>query len=472
MKKHIFRKSFLAVSLMLLTVVASAQSSSSGYFLEGFSQRYQLNPAFTPERNVFIGLAGLSNIQIDAQSSVGLSNFLFESKSKPGMLTTFMSPDIDSKEFLEAMPNAAQFNVGLNMDLFSLGIGGKRGYTTFNLKIRNKEQISLPKELFGFMKASLAEGDYMIENTNINSITYLETSLTHSHKIGDHLNVGLGLKFLEGLAYADVTINEIDARLHEDEWLVKSNGTIKASVPAARYKLDPETQTFDGFEMEENIDATIVPKSYGFAVDLGAEYDFEDLVKGLRVSMAISDLGFIGWDKMNTFSTNNNEYVRFEGFNNYDVSGDNSDETMDKINDDFNDMVKLYQTGTDENKKVMLDATLRLGAEYELPFANWVSFGELFTYRTGLWPYVESRTSVCLSPCSWFDMSGNLAFSTLGSSMGLLFNVHPGGVNLFVAVDRLKAEFNPQFIPLNDFGLNFSLGLNMAFGKKHNKVND
>ncbi|MCQ2068200.1 MAG: DUF5723 family protein [Bacteroidaceae bacterium] len=465
MKKHIVKKSVLAVSMLAMVIAASAQSASSAYFLEGFNQRYQLNPAFAPEPKVFMAIPALSNIQVDAQSTVGLANFLFESKSKPGMLTTFMSPDIDSKEFLDAMPRGAQFNVGLNMDIFALGIGGENSFTTFNVKMRNSEQIVLPKELFGFMKASLAEGDYLIKNLNINTKTYMEVSLTHSHKIGDNLTVGLGLKLLEGVAYADVTINEIDARIHEDEWQVKSNGTIKASVPGAEYKLDPETQTFDGIEgFKFNM-----PGSHGFAVDLGAEYDFKDIVDGLKVSAAITDLGFIGWANMNTFATNNNEYVEFDGFNNYDVNGDNNEETMDQINDDFNDMVQLYQTGTtDKKERVALSANFRLGAEYALPFADWVSFGELITYRTGLWSYTESRTSVCLSPCGWFDLSGNVSFSTLGSSMGFLMNLHPGGINFFLAIDHLKAEFNPQFVPLHDFGLNFSVGFNLAFGGKRN----
>ena len=158
----------------------------------------------------------------------------------------------------------------------------------------------------------------------------------------------------------------------------------------------------------------------------------------------------------------------FEGFNNYDVNGDNSDDTMDQLSDDFNDMVQMFQVGTNKKENVALAATFRLGAEYALPFAEWVSFGELVTYRTGLWPYAESRTSVCLSPCGWFDLSGNLALTTLGSTMGFLVNLHPGGINFFLAIDRLKAEFNPQYIPLHDFGLNFSVGFNLAFGGKRN----
>ena len=91
MKKHIIRKSLVAVSLLLIAGASFAQSASSAYFLEGFNQRYQLNPAFAPERPVFMAVPALSNIQVDASSSVGLANFLFESTSKPGMLTTLAS---------------------------------------------------------------------------------------------------------------------------------------------------------------------------------------------------------------------------------------------------------------------------------------------------------------------------------------------------------------------------------------------
>lgn len=469
MKKHIIRKSFLAAAMLLVTVASYAQSSSSAYFLEGYNQRYQLNPAFAPERQVFMAIPALSNIQVDAQSSIGLANFLYESESYPGMLTTFMSPDIDAKRFLDDMPDVAQINIGLNMDILALGVGGKNGFTTFNVKMRNNEQVNLPKELFRFMKASMSADDYLIENLNINTITYMEASLTHSHKIGDNLHIGLGLKFLEGVAYADMTVNEIDIKLHENEWSVKSNGTIKASIPGATYKLDPNTQSFDGMD---EFAFKKVPASYGFAVDLGAEYDFKDIINGLKLSASATDLGFIAWENMNTFATNNNEPVRFQGFNNYDVNGDNSDEAFDQMNDDFNDMVRLYETGTvDQKERVALNATFRVGAEYELPFAKWISIGELLTYRSGLFPYKESRTSLTLAS-GWIDLTGNAAISTMGSTLGVMLNFHPGGLNLFVAVDHLKAELNPQYIPLHDFGVNFSVGMNFAFGKKRSKLND
>ncbi len=461
MKKHVFNKSLMAVSLLLMTASASAQSASSGYFVEGFSQRYQLNPAFSPDRPLFLAIPGVSNIQMEATSTVGLSNFLFESTSKPGMLTTFMSPDVDTRQFLDKLPDVTQFNVGLNMDILSLGIGGENGFTSFNIKLKNREQISMPKELFSFMKASFANGNYLIEDININTTSYLETSLTHAHRINDNLNIGVGLKFLVGVAYADINIDEIDARLGDEEWLVRTNATIKAAVPGVEYTLTEDDGTLDGAEYSFKSPLG----SYGFAVDLGAEYDFKDLVKGLKVSASITDLGFINWDNMNTFATDNDEYVRFHGFDNYDTSGDD-DKTMDNLGDDFKEMTKVYPSGTAGKENVALNATFRLGAEYVIPYVEWISVGELFTYRGGLISYKESRTSLTLSPCRWFDLSGNVGFTSVGTSMGMLLNVHPRGINFFFAVDHLKADFNPQYVPLRDFGLNFSLGLNLAFGQK------
>jgi hypothetical protein len=424
-----------------------------------------LNPAFAPDRYSFVELPGISNIQFNAEGSVGMSHFIFDSKSKPGKLTTFMSADVDAKEFLDALPEAAQFTVDMGMDIMGFGFGGENWFTSLNIKLRNSEKVSLPKDLFSFMKSSFSQGDYLIKDINVTSITYLEYSVAHSHKIGDHLTIGAAIKFLEGAAYASLNIDEIDASLGAKEWLVKSNGTMNLSIPGMEYKVNDEN-VFDGFNDKYEFK---MPASYGMAVDLGAEYDFKDIVDGLKISASISDIGFIDWGETTTFATDNQEYVKFDGFENYDImskDNDDKDKQLEDIGNRYKDMIKLYRQGTSENKSVTLDATFRTGVEYEMPFADWLSFGELMTLRTGVVPYFESRTSICMSPSGWFDITGNFGVSTMGSSMGLLLNLHPRGLNFFFAVDRIKAEFNPQFIPMNDFGLNFSLGLNLAFGDK------
>lgn len=468
MNKHIVSRSFAAVAMLLVTSVSYSQSSASGYFVEGFNSRYQFNPAFAPQRNVMVGL-GINNINVDLQSTVGASHFLFDSKSKPDMLTTFMSPEVDAGSFLDALPKNAKFRFGENLDLFTLGIGDKYGFTTFNIKSRTSAEIVLPKELFGFMKAGLATGDYLIENTHMNAVSYAEFTLTRSHRIIDNLNIGLGLKYLYGMAYVDGNIDQIDAQISDDVWRVNTKGYVRASVPGARYKYDQETGALNGFDNYSFDSSSDIPSSGGFAVDLGAEYDLQDYVEGLKVSASICDLGFIKWNNLYKFATDYDEYVEFRGFNQYDIDNPDDDKTIKNLGDAFQDMVRFYPVEKDASETIGLDVTFRLGAEYNMPFAEWVSAGELLTIRTGLYPYISSNTTVCLSPSDWFDFVGNLGFSSYGSSFGLMMNFHPSVVNMFIAVDRFNAKINPQFVPVNDFGVNVSLGLSLAFGQRRDK---
>lgn len=348
----------------------------------------------------------------------------------------------------------------MDMDLFSLGFYGFQGMNTLNVKFRNSININLPKELFSFMKASLSDGDYLIEDININSYTYLEMALGHSHKINSNLTIGARLKLLVGGYYMDANVDQISAKISGDSWRVNANAIVKVAAPGLKpiYKTGTEKEIedfdydFDGFD------------SYGFAMDLGAVYDISELVEGLQLSASLTDLGLISWNMM-TAATNNTEDVVFNGFSNYDVTGDEEDPTMDNLEEDFKNLVKIYDQGS-KKEKVKLDATFRLGAEYSMFFADWISVGELFTVRSGINKFSEARTSLVLAPSKWFDMTGNVAFSSYGTAYGFMINLHPVGFNLFFASDCLKAKVNPQFIPTEEFWTNVTFGIIMPIGRR------
>lgn len=50
-------------------LTASAQALHSGYFLEGYTFRHQLNPAFSAERN-YVSVPVLGNINVGTQGNV------------------------------------------------------------------------------------------------------------------------------------------------------------------------------------------------------------------------------------------------------------------------------------------------------------------------------------------------------------------------------------------------------------------
>ena len=240
--------------ILLVSSLSNAQTASSSYFLDGSFTRYQLNPALTPERG-YLAFPVLSNFQFEAYSSVGLSNFLYESKSDPNKLTTFMSSEVNKDDFLNALPSVSKIKFGMDMDLFSLGFYGFQGMNTLNVKFRNSININLPKELFSFMKASLSDGDYLIEDININSYTYLEMALGHSHKINSNLTIGARLKLLVGGYYMDANVDQISAKISGDSWRVNANAIVKVAAPGLKpiYKTGTEKEKIGRASCRERV---------------------------------------------------------------------------------------------------------------------------------------------------------------------------------------------------------------------------
>lgn len=459
MKTHnIMKRVLVLASVAVVAFAATAQTTSSGYFLEGFNQRYQLNPAFAPERDVYVSVPVVNNMQFGFNSNVGVENFIFESKT-PGKYTTFMSSDVKRSDFLDKLPETALFNGQINMDILSVGIGGDKSFTTFNIKLRHNEDFGIPKNFFGFMKSAFSDGTYNIQDISLNATTYMEFALVHSRKITDNLRVGAALKFLDGIEYANMNIDEIDAVISEQQWKVRTNGSIKACIPGQEIKYNAADKTIDMGDYNYE-----TPSSFGFAVDLGAEYDMKDVLEGLKLSASITDLGMISWNNIRNFQTDNKEYVTFNGFTDYDVMSDKNAQA-DQIGDDFKALVNLYDKG-EGNESIGLGGTFRTGATYRFPFLEWLSVGELLTMRVGDSEYFETRTSVCLSPRPWFDFTANAGYTSWGGTFGAMINLHPRFCNFFLAVDGMAATVNPQYVPVDDFNINISMGLSLAFGDK------
>lgn len=438
---------------MLAAPAIQAQTLSGSYFLDGSYKRYQMNPALTPERG-FFSFPALGNISVDALSSVGIENFIFNSTTDPSSLTTFMSPEIDATEFLDALPSSADIRLSAGIDLISFGFPSENGFNIVNIGLRNRENTGLPKDLFAFMKAGLEAGTYDITDINVSSSTYAEIAYAHSHRIGDKLTIGASLKVLLGLAYADLTIDEIHASLDEQRWAMYTKGAMTMGIAGAKYKTNADgTIDFDNMDL-----AFGGIGGYGFGVDLGAQYDFADIVPGLKASASLTDLGMIWWNNaLNAGNDGTNEAV-FSGF---DTDGEDADASVDQLTDEFKKMVNLYDDGSKTVSSV-LGATLRIGASYQLPWVNWLTVGELLTSRMGKMHYFESRTSVNMAPAPWFDASLNVAATSYGGSLGAVINFHPKKFNFFIGTDGIACTMNKQNIPVSDFRASVVLGISFC----------
>lgn len=83
-------------ALILLPSGLRAQNLKSGYFVEDYTYRYQMNPAFGNSQN-FVSMPALGNLNIGMQGNLGISDVLY---NVDGKTTTFMNPGISAQEAL------------------------------------------------------------------------------------------------------------------------------------------------------------------------------------------------------------------------------------------------------------------------------------------------------------------------------------------------------------------------------------
>lgn len=472
-----YTKIYSILAACLFCPAVAAQSLNSAYFMDGFTLRHQLNPAFASERN-YVGFPVLGNINIGTQGNVGLANFLYPYN---GQLTTFMHESVDTKSFLDGLNGRNKVNANINLTLLSGGFYAWGGFNTIDLNFRSNTGATLPYELLEFMKAGQTGPNtvYDMGTIGMHTNNYLELAMGHSRQLNDKLRVGAKMKLLFGGANANLAIKDMKVTMAEDKWMVEGNGKLDASVAGLAIPTNAESgKELDNPKKDaidyDNIDfdgGKAGLTGFGMAFDFGATYRLRD---DITLSAALLDFGFISWKNTTTAATSNEPWV-FDGFHEIAVKSDmgsddpNSiDSQVDDLTDQLEDFTNMYRTGVDTKKSKMLGATLNIGAEYIFPYYDRLKFGFLSSTRIqGAYSWSEGRLSANVAPLKWFEANVNYALSTFGSSFGWLLNFHGKGVSFFIGSDYTIGKVNTQFIPLNNMNAHVSLGFNVTFGKKH-----
>lgn len=272
----------------------------------------------------------------------------------------------------------------------------------------------------------------------------------------------------------------------EDRWSVTSSGTLTAACGLLDVKTKGETgaeidspedvDLLDEFDFKEVKSSNIgsVIGGYGAAIDLGAELE---LIPGLRLSLAVNDLGGILWNSVTEAETRKDSWS-FEGFD--DISFDDGEgkenslsEQFKALGDDFQDLAKFYRTAKDASKFKMLTMTLNFGAEYVMPFYKGLTAGFLSSTRfNGPYTWSEGRFYANLKPCDWFSLATNYAISSYGSTMGAALGFHAAGFNMFLGADAIgfkyaKATAEGIPYPYGQLHLGLNFGVSFNVGRRH-----
>ncbi len=452
----------LAATLLLATAVApaAAQEFRTAAFMQTNNYRHQINPAMLDE--AYVGMPFFGQINVGATGNIGLKNFVYKLDGNPRYdLTTFMSPTVSAGEFLGDLHDKNRADVYVNYNIFSVGFKAFKGINLVELNVRSNTNVSLPYELFDFMKTAGAKETYHLQDIGVRSQNYLELALGHSHRINDQWTVGAKLKFLIGGAYADFSADQLDVTMNGDQWRIVGDARLKAAVLSSEFDYeDPSKNSADGRRRVKGLDdVSFGLPGFGLGVDLGATFK---VTKDLTLSAAINDLGFINWSKVKHASSRG-DYT-FDGFEDIyagsnNTGGNKLGDQFETLGDDLEEMFSVYDDGEGSESQA-LAATINIGAEYTLPAYRNLRFGFLYTSRLhGLYSYHQGLLSATIRPVKCLEASVNTAVSSTGCTFGAALSLRAKHYNFFIGSDRIFGKVSKEFIPLNSLNANVTMGM-------------
>lgn len=459
-----FKYTLTIVALLLASLAANAQQNlRSAYFLDGYTFKYRMNAAELGGRS-FFAIPALGRTAVGVETNLSVSNLLYPMPD--GRLATFLHPEVDGNAFLKSLNKNNIVSENADINILSFGIRTEKSFNTFDISVKERVGVNLPKDLFRLAKMGTEGGNEYLLNLSASANAYIEAAYGYSRQIGENLSVGGRIKFLIGLADADLRINDMRLTAMEDKWTVRGEGSLKGSFMSYELQTDDEGKlNYDFSDLEFDINKLNTYLNYGFAMDLGVKWTF---ARYFTLSAAINDLGTIAWKNYNVANTPKGSSWEFDGFGNLDESTDDVGQQLENLGNELLQSFNLSKAPTKKTNFKMLTMNANAGLEVAMPFYERLTVGLLASARfEGPLSWYEGRASVNIAPLRWLSLSASYAYSNMGSSFGGILNIHTNGFNFYLGADSFIPIFkvSPQFIPLNALNTNLEFGIAFPIGK-------
>lgn len=463
-------KYMVAVAVLSLSSVATAQNLNSGYFTEGYLYRHNMNPAFASNQG-YVAMPALGNLGVGMNSNLRSDKIFY---NIDGRTALFIHPQVDAGSFLSDVKDKNKITEDFRLQLLGVGFKGFGGYNTIEVNARQSLGVNVPGSLFRLAKEGVRNTTYDIEDFSAHAEAYGEIALGHSHQINEHLRIGAKMKFLLGVANIDAEFNRAQLVLGKDEWVAMTDAKVQTSLNDLKYKTETTTRGPAADEHgnpSEEVEHTYVSgvdkskwgvSGFGMAFDVGAEYKLDE---NWTFSAALLDLGYIGWENNYVAATDGLQEVHTDTYLfNLDNKADNSFERQgDRLGADLARLYELQDRGNTGSRSRGLAPTMNLGVEYTPDFYDKMSFGLMNNTRFGKYGWTDFRLSTNVAPTNIFSASATVSLGTFGASFGWLLNFHPCGFNIYLGMDHTLGKLAKQGLPLSGRG-DVHLGINFPFG--------
>jgi len=437
----------LATAIFFPTHQAKAQIDRSLNFLPSVPQGRNVNPAFIPEYRFYVGVPLLSSIKTGFENSINYED-VFLRKGDSLLL--------DRNHILSNIDDKSNINISLMEESVSFGFRADKNYFHFRIADIIETNIVINKELMRFFLFGNGSPEFLGQNVDIggevfNVNYYREYSLGYSREVNEKLNLGVNLKYLQGIA--NITFEKTDIELYTDpadfSMSMRSNVEINISAPG-----------IDDSDVEAG---QFLPntKNKGFAFDIGGQYKINEKITAFA---SLLNIGSIKWtENLKNFKTENPDMeFSYDGFDigEYFENNEFDNNRVETILDSIVDELGIIETA--QSYKSKLVPMLNMGAHYYLTENNEFSLliRNKFLKNTN-W------TNASLAYTRKFGKNINLSFSNTFFkdsffNPGVAFAANVGPLQLYLINENMIAPF--MLDNSNIFVIRF--GINLIFNEK------
>ena len=478
-------KYILILILAVIIADASAQNSQVLYFMN-LPQNHLLNPALRPSNKVYIGLPGMSGINLNINNNfVNFNDVFIKGQSKDSIIS-FLHPDYNPDKFLAKIKDKNSLEQETTVQLLGVGFSvGNDGYVFLDINERIQGNIVLPGDLFRLaLKGNEGFAGKKIDLSSLRGDIkyYHEFGVGFSRNFTDKLRIGIKGKLLFGIAAASIDNKSLGITVNDDySHTLDANLTVNMSGPVNVYmnsKHNVDSVVFDDSRFKTSAGATDFfsgKKNIGLGLDIGATFDLTDRIV---LSASVTDLGFIRWKNDVTNLKAYNQF-KFSGLNMLDVI--NGTKTIDEVGKDMLDSLKnaFNVSNSKAPFTTYLPFGISLGGSYNV--TKRFSVGLLSYSRIIGKQLREALTlSANLNLGNAFSTSisytaENHRYDNLGAGMAF----RAGIIQFYLLSDRIPIMWNKikndksnVMVPANWNTINLRLGMNLVFGNRIREKND
>lgn len=448
-------RKLIALSFAAAAVIgASAQEAATGYFMENYNMKWQMNPAFG-NRHRYVGMPALGNLNVNVHGNIGPTDLLYPLNGKTVLFT---NPGISTEEALGKIKNVNRISQNVGIGVLQVGFKALGGYNNVAINVKENSSFSLPKSIFSLAKEGLGNKEYDIKDLHMKAEAYAEIVLNHSREIKQvpGLRAGASLKFILPVGFAEAEFNDLNLLLGENNWQAKSNARMRIGLDGLRYDTKVNDRTGARYVNGVNTDdAKFGINGFGFGIDLGATYEWSDF----NFSLAFTDLGAISYSKVQEASTGGTK--NFETAAHPIAIGDDG-KSWDQFVDALSPLYELTEISSGSSSTSLM-GKFRAGVDYTFPLYRNLHFGLLNTTSlSSRYPYTEFRLSANVEPVKGVAVSLSGAAGTYGANYGFLLSLGNKGFNFLIGMDYAAFKLDKNSYPLTS-NMDVHMGINFPF---------